>query len=240
MADGGSDGLGEVWRQVLAVQPAPSREVVLGCALVALLLVAIRPVWRRTRHVVTIAHEASHAAVARLSGRRLAGIRLHSDTSGIMVSVGRRTGPGMVLTVAAGYPGPSLLGLAAAAVLSAGHALAVLWGLLVLLAGVLLLVRNLFGLWSVLVAGAVVFAVSWELPGTWQSAFAYVVTWFLLLAGPRAVVDLQRERRRGRGVGSDADQLARLTRVPALIWVGGFLGVTLGCLGAGSWALLPI
>ena len=41
------------------------------------------------------------------SGRRLDGIRLHSDTSGLTVSRGKPTGIGMVLTAAAGYTAPS-------------------------------------------------------------------------------------------------------------------------------------
>jgi len=45
------------------------------------------------------------------------------------------------------------------------------------------------------------------------------MTWFLLLGGVRPVAELQRERRRGRAGRSDADQLARLTPVPAGAWV---------------------
>ena len=68
---------------------------------------------------------------------------------------------------------------------------------------------------------------------------AYVVTWFLLLAAPRPVVELQGQRRHGRGRGSDADVLARLTRLPGLVWVGVFLVVTVGCLLLGGSLLLP-
>jgi hypothetical protein len=67
-------------------------------------------------------------------------------------------------------------------------------------------------------------------------AFAAVGTWFLLLAAPKAVLELQRARRRRAAPDSDADQLARLTRVPALVWVGAFLLVDLGALVlGGSW-----
>ena len=64
------------------------------------------------------------------------------------------------------------------------------------------------------------------------------MTWFLLLAAPRPVVELQEQRRRGRGRSSDADVLARLTRVPGLLWVGLFLVVTVGCLVLGGSMLL--
>jgi len=69
----------------------------------------------------------------------------------------------------------------------------------------------------------VVFAVTWWLPLTWQMWFAYLVTWFLLFAGPREVVSLYAARRHRRARGSDADQLARLTGVPAAAWVVVFL-----------------
>ncbi len=224
----------DVWQQLTTVAPVPHDGLVVSTALVALGLVLTPALWRRTRHLVTIAHEGSHGVAALLGGRRLAGIRLHSDTSGLTVSKGRSSGPGMVLTAGAGYVGPALIGLLAALLLSRGYAVGLLWSLLVLLALLLLQIRNFFGLWSVLVAGGGLFAVTWWAPADVQLVVAYVVTWFLLLATPRPVVELQGERRRGRGRGSDADLLARLTRVPGLIWVGVFLVVTVGCLLLGA------
>jgi hypothetical protein len=144
----------------------------------------------------------------------------------------------MVATAAAGYVGPALAGLGAAYLLSRGYAVGVLWALLALLALLLLQIRNFFGLWSVLVAGAGLFAVTWWAPPEVQLLAAYVVTWFLLLAAPRPVVELQEERRRRRGRSSDPDVLARLTHVPALVWVGVFLLVTVGCLLLGGSLLL--
>jgi hypothetical protein len=139
----------------------------------------------------------------------------------------------MIAVLLAGYPGPALFGLAAAFVLSRGYAVALLWGLLAALVILLLQIRNLFGLWSVLVFGAVVFGVTWWGSPSVQSTFAHLLTWFLLLAAPRAVLELQHSRRRGRGRSSDADQLRRLTGVPALMWVGVFGLVTLACLALG-------
>ena len=232
------DPLSEVWHRVVTTQPPPSAAVVAGTAVVAAVLVLLPRTWRVTRHVVTIVHEGAHGVAALLTGRRLSGIRLHSDTSGVTVSVGRPRGPGMVLTAAAGYVGPALLGLGAAALLAAGHAVALLWAVVVLLALLLVQIRNWFGLWSVLVSGAVVLVVSELLPGQAQSAFAYLLAWFLLLSAPRPVLELQAERRRRRSSTSDADQLARLTGLPGLVWVGIFLAVTAGALvEGGRWLL---
>jgi hypothetical protein len=102
------------------------------------------------------------------------------------------------------------------------------------LALLLIQVRNWFGLWSILISAAVVFGVSWWLAPQAQSAFAYVLTWFLLLAAPRPVLELQALRRRSGARTSDADQLARLTKVPAVVWVVFFLAMTVGALGLGA------
>jgi hypothetical protein len=218
---------------VSAVVPAPPPWLVAATAVVAAVLVLVPSAWAVARHVGTIVHEAGHALVAVLTGRRLAGIRLHSDSSGVTVSVGRPQGPGMVAMLAAGYPAPALLGLAAAAVLGTGHVAALLWALVLLLLGLLLLVRNWFGAWTVLASGAAVFAVTWWLPGRAQSAFGYLVTWFLLLAGIREVLDLVVARRGGGARRSDADQLARLTHVPAGVWVAVFFLVAVAAAVAG-------
>jgi hypothetical protein len=231
----------EFWDSITSVQPEPSLRLVIGTGVVALLLIAWRPIWLYTRQVVTIAHEGAHGLIAALVGRKLSGIQLHSDTSGVTVSRGKPTGAGMIAVLLAGYPGPALFGLAAAFVLSRGYAVALLWGLLVALVILLLQIRNLFGLWSVLVFGALVFGVSWWGSAQVQTTFAHLLTWFLLLAAPRAVLELQRSRRGGQGRSSDADQLRRLTGVPALLWVGVFGLVTLACLAVGvMWSgVLP-
>lgn len=239
-AVGWHDGavIAELWSRVVAAQPLPAAPVVLATAGIAVVLVLVPWLWRVTRHLVTVAHEGGHAVAAVLSGRRLTGIRLHSDTSGLTVSRGRPRGPGMVVTLLVGYTGPALVGLGAAALLSTGRAVALLWGVLLLLALLLLQIRNLFGLWVVLVCGAGVFAVSWWLAPEQQFAVALTLTFFLLLGAPRAVLELLATRRAGART-SDPDQLARLTRVPAGAWVAVLVVVTVGAALAGVGLLLP-
>jgi hypothetical protein len=211
--------ISDVWQQVTSVQPTPAAAVVAGAAVVALVAVVVRSSWHVGRNVVTIAHEGGHALVALLVGRRLTGIQLHSDTSGVTLSRGHPRGPGMVATAMAGYLAPSLLGLGAAGLLASGHITALLWLTVVVLVAMLVLVRNAYGVASILVTAAAVFVVSWFTSAQVQAGFAYVFMWFLLFAGLRAVLELQRTRRRGRAPQSDADQLAGLTRVPGLVWV---------------------
>jgi hypothetical protein len=228
------------WDRVSATAPPLPTPWLLLSAVLATVLVLLPAAWGRTRHAVTIAHEGAHGLAALVTGRRLAGIRLHSDTSGLTVSAGRPTGAGMVLTSAAGYTGPGLFGLGAAALLGAGYAVGLLWALLGLLALLLVQIRNWYGLWSVLVTGTLVFAATWWLPAQGQSVFAHGVTWFLLLAAPKTVLELQAKRRRPGGApDSDADQLARLTGLPGLAWVGVFLLVDAAALVQGTrWLLV--
>lgn len=227
--------LSEIWSRATEQLPAPDQSVVWVTAAVALAIVCFRPTWRLSRHVVTIAHEGAHAVAALVTGRRLSGIRLHSDTSGLTLSYGKPRGFGMILTALAGYVGPGLVGLGAAFMLRQGYGVGLLWLLILVLALMLLQIRNWFGLLSILVSAVVLVGVSWYASTEWQLAVAYLVTWFLLIGAPRPVLELQAQRRRGKARTSDADMLAGLTPFPGLFWVGVFLVVTVGALVLGSW-----
>lgn len=228
----------EVWREVFTVQPEPPQWLVIAAGVAALAVVLAQGPWKLARNVVTIAHEGGHAVVALLSGRQLTGIRLHSDTSGVTVSRGKPTGIGMTLTVAAGYVTPSLVGLFGLLLLLNDRITALLWVTILLLATMLLLIRNVYGVVSVVGTGAVVFLVSWFTPAEVQAAFAYGFTWFLLLAGVRPVAELQSQRRSQPSPQSDADQLHRLTGLPGTAWVVLFGLVNLAALLLGGWLLL--
>jgi Peptidase M50B-like len=232
--------IAEIWRRAIAVQPPPAPVVVALTAVIAGALVLPRAIWPYTRMLVTITHEGAHGVAALLAGRRLQGIRLHSDTSGLTVSSGRASGPGMVATLLAGYLGPAVVGLGAVGLLIAGHSLGLLWLFVILLALLLVQIRNFYGFVLIVGCAIVLILVSWYLPATMQSSLAYVLTWTLLLAAPKPVLELIQQRRAGRAAHSDADQLARLTRVPASLWAGGFLMVNCAGLALGAVLLLPV
>lgn len=219
----------DIWDALRSVQAPPPWWASLVATLVAVGLVAHRSAWPVARNVVTISHEGGHALVALLTGRRLAGIQLHSDTSGVTVSAGKTRGLGMILTASAGYVAPSLMGLGGALLLADGRISTTLLLTTLMLALMLLMIRNLYGALSVVLTGALVFAVSWWAPTVVQSSFASVLVWFLLIAGPRPVWELQAKRRLGQAPDSDADQLAGLTGIPGLVWVGIFFAVTALC-----------
>jgi hypothetical protein len=228
-----------VLHRLIATGPAPPAWVVGVTAFASLVMVLNPSVWRLASKVITIAHEGGHALASVLSGRRLDGIRLHSDSSGVTYSRGKSTGPGLVLTGAAGYLTPSLLGVGAAWLLSARHLTAMLWLAVALLVATLIAIRNLFGATAVLLTAGGVLAVSWLASAAVQAGFGYLAAWFLLFGGLRPVLELPRRHRKGSGGTTDAGQLARLTRIPSAVWIALFVLVSLAALALGARLLMP-
>src|ERR1700722_18444779 len=188
--------LQHLWDRMTGTQPAPPDWVVAMSGAIALIVVLNGWFWHLTRNAITIAHEGGHALISLLAGRRLQGIRLHSDTSGETRSRGRPDGPGLVLTTLAGYLTPPLLGAGAACLLAAHHVVLLLWLVLVLLGAALLALRTAYGALAVLVTAAGVVAVTWLAAAKVQAGFGYAAAWFLLLGGVRPGGELQPSLRR--------------------------------------------
>jgi hypothetical protein len=230
--------LPDLWGRLVGTQPDPDLWVVLATAVAALAVIVPHNLWRISRNAITIAHEGGHGLVALLTGRQLTGIRLHSDTSGLTVSRGKPHGLGMILTAAAGYTAPPLLGLGGAALLGDGRITLLLWVATALLVAMLVMIRNAYGALTVVLTGGAFLLVSWLAGPQVQAAFAYAVVWFLLLGGVRPAFELQMKRSRGGAGDSDADQLSRLTHVPAGMWLFLFHTVSLcSLMGGGRWLL---
>jgi len=230
---------GEVWRRATSVQPAPSPGLIALTALVAFVLVVLPSIWPYTRVMITITHEGGHAFAALLTGRKLQAIRLHTDTSGLTISSGRPRGPGMVIMLLSGYLAPALVGLGAVGLLLTGHSLGLLWLLMIVLGLMLIKIRNLYGVVVIIVCSAGLLAISWYASAATQSSLAYLITWILLLASPKPVLELIAQRRRHRTPRSDADQLSQLSNVPAGLWLTGFLVINSAGLLVGTALLLP-
>ncbi|MCH5672744.1 M50 family metallopeptidase [Streptomyces gilvus] len=236
--DSTASSLASLWDRVFGTQPDPDLWVVIATLVAALAVTVPHTVWRVARNAITIAHEGGHGLVALLTGRTLTGIRLHSDTSGLTVSRGKPHGMGMILTAAAGYTAPPLLGLGGAALLAAGHITLLLWLATALLLAMLVMIRNAYGALTVVLTGGAFLLVSWLAGPQVQAAFAYAVVWFLLVGGVRPAFELQAKRMRGGAGDSDADQLSRLTHAPAGLWLFLFHAVSLcSLIGGGRWLL---
>lgn len=227
----------QLWADV-TTQVTPTLATALIPGAVVLLTLAIPQLWSIVRHVVTIAHEAGHAGVATLLGRKVRGIRLHADTSGLTTHYGSVKRLPLALTSFAGYPAPAVLGLGAAALLGAGYANALLWVAVVVLVLVLVQIRNVYGFFVMLVAIGGVGWLAWSGSDPLRVGVAYGLTWLLLLGSVRAVVELHTSRKVSAGRSSDADALAKSTRIPGLVWVAVFWLVTVACVVGGAWLML--
>jgi hypothetical protein len=232
-----ADAWGSIWHDATTQVTSPAAAAWWSLAVVVVILV-VPQLWHAARHVVTIAHEAGHALVATLLGRKVSGIRLHSDTSGLTTHVGSTKRLPLALVALAGYPAPALMGLGAAALLHAGYALALLWIIVVVLVIVLVQVRNVYGFMVTLVAAAGIGWLAWAAANAWRIGVAYGIAWLLLLGSVRAVVELHGSRRAAGGSGSDADALARSTRIPRGVWVAVFWLITVACSVAGGWLMV--
>jgi hypothetical protein len=211
-------------RRIGEIQPRLPAGTSLGIGLAALVAVAFPPTWMFVRYFTVMAHEGSHALVGSLWGFKIKGVRLFwKDAAGETEPDGEGN---HVPPLFVGYLGPSLFGLAAAKLISIGHSIAVLWLTLVMLFILLALVKNVFGLLTILIAGVVIYDFARYGTVTHQTMAAYGVAWLLLLSGVRGVL-----RRWDQAV--DAQNLEGLTQVMpetfAKIWlVGAILAVFIG------------
>ena len=231
------DIIDRLWADVTSHVVATQTAALWPLAAVVVAL-AVPQLWHVVRHIITIVHEAGHATVAALLGREVRGIRLHADTSGLTTHAGSTKRLPLALTAFAGYTAPAVVGVGAAALLHFGHAFALLWVAVLLLVVVLVQIRNLYGFVVVVLAIGAFGWLAWSAPDAWRVGVAYGVAWLLLLGAVRAVVELHGSRRGAGGGGSDADALARLTRVPGVVWVALFWLVTVACALGGAWFMV--
>jgi hypothetical protein len=175
------------------------------------------PLWRFSQHAITVVHEGGHALFGLLFGGKVSRIELNADGGGgTMVAI---KGAGRILTLLAGYLGPSLVGFSGAQMLVHGfEPRSVLLLSLVFSAFVLVLTRNLFGL--LVAAGTVglLWVVAIRSPQPVQLGFAYVWVWFLLMGSTRKIPDLYWSMLTKTGT-SDAERLETHTHIGDVVWL---------------------
>jgi Peptidase M50B-like len=197
----------------------------------ALGLVAFDAGWQVVRHFTVMAHEGAHALIGLLLFRNIGGIVLHRGATGA-TNVGSVGGPSGFLIGLSGYLGPSAFGLGAAKLIQLRLSEVTLWGLLFLLALLLIALRWSFGIISVLVAGGIVFVIWRFAPMTVQVVASYSITWLLLLSGVRRVIEV--------GASSDDGAALRgITHLPGGVWFALWLAATLAAVVAGGLMLVP-
>ena len=220
------EAIGSVWNA--RIDPVGGAGLAVALA-VGLALVLPRQLWRWSRWWLTTLHEAGHAVVGRLTGKRIHSIHLHAGSGGTTTTVGRggwRSVPGTV----AGYPFPAWVGAALLATALTGW----IGPLLVVAAAVatllLLRARNLRAVlaYGAVTAGAatlVWWAAGNALPESAGVAIAALGT-LSVLGALRALLE-ERHARRRRGQRTDPSILAQSTGLPASAWWSIMLLVTL-------------
>lgn len=193
----------------------------------------IEGIWRLARHISVIAHEGAHVVAGWSVGHRVTSVKLNRDATGETTT----RGPGgrfrSVIIGFAGYLGPSLFGLAAAFLIALDQITIVLALALACLAIILILIRNFFGIISVVLNGAVIYLVLRYGKPEAQAVAACALSWVLLFAGVRWVLI--------HGTGAqDAIILKQATHIPRFVWVILWLMITVAALWVGGHLLIRL
>jgi hypothetical protein len=202
-------------------------------------LVAAVPLWKITKHVITVAHEGGHAIFASLLGGGVEKV-----TMGLGGGSTYTKGGGWFTTIFVGlfgYLGPSLWGLIGGWMLVHGVApKSVLVTSLVMLGVLLLSIRNLFGFLLVPAIGYGVWATVAHGSADVQKTVAYALMWFMLIGGVRSIPGLFRVVRAVGMKEPDTANLKRATWLPQLFFVALFLVGTVVALVYGGKMLLHV
>ncbi len=221
--------LGQAWqRSQPGPVPATDDAVLAGVGFAVLAAVAVPPLWRRVRVGVTVVHELGHGLVGILCGRRFTGLVLRADMSGHAVTVGPARGPGRVISTWAGYPAPAVVGALLIRAAGTGWPGPVLGLATLVLVVSLVRVRSLYTAVVMLALIVATGAVWWWGSAELRGAVLLGVGVFLLAGAWRHLGALVT----APSPSSDAGVLARLTRVPAWLWVLSFAVV----LAVATWS----
>lgn len=178
-------------------------------------LTAMRFAWKVVRYACTYLHELAHAIAAVLMGGNVQSITYQPDASGLArfslpMEFGRAR---LVIAAGAGYAGPGIAGVATVAAIVGGAEEYWMLGAAIFAgAGMLLLVRSLWGaVYSAGLAGLLIFLVV-RLEGQWMAWTAGVWAGVLLAGGVRGALIQVRERDL---TNTDAWQIGGILHVPA-------------------------
>ncbi len=203
-----------------------AESVAIGMFMLAVVLPP--PLWAVVRGIQLMAHEGAHAIVGSGEGGRVTKVELKANGKGLTEVVGGQAAS--VSIPLAGYFGPSAFGLAAAALITQGLAVLVLWIAVALLVILVFSVRNAFGVVLVLGTGYLLLSVARSGLARAETVTAYGLAWLLLWSGVRNVL--------GRNVGAkDAGILRELTGLPEVLWFLVWLAGTVAAMVYG-WRML--
>lgn len=221
----------ELVQQQPGTGPVPLPQLVAApTGLLVLIAFVTEGIWRLARHISVIAHEGAHVAAGWSVGHKVTRVTLNRNATGETITLGKdRFRP--VIIGFAGYLGPSLFGLTAACFIALDQITIALGLALVCLAIMLILIRNFFGVISVVLNGVLIFLVLRYGTPEVQAVAACALSWFLLFSGVRWVLM--------HGTGAqDAINLTQATRIPRFVWVIFWLAITVAALWVGGHLLI--
>jgi hypothetical protein len=199
--------------------------------------VAAVPLWRFTRHTITVAHEGAHAVLGMFTGVKVGRVTLSSGGGGSTGFPPKIPWMADLLITVAGYLGPSAVGLSGVFLLLHDQAETELWISLGLLAFLLFRMGNPLGFVAVIGTGVVLWYVATHWSNSAQLAFCYSWVWFLLMGGTRTIPALFWAVHWGDS-GSDAAVLQGLTKLPDIFWLTVFWLASMAALVYGGVRLL--
>jgi len=216
---------------VPVVAPAEPPSYAMAFTGLGIALVLVLGLWEIAGHTATLAHEGAHVVGSIIFGHGVSGVSIDYEDGKHVGGTMPATSFFSVLAAVVGYWGPSLFGLLGAALLVHGSVTGVLWVFLLLLVGLLLFVRNLFGGLIVVATGAVFYLTLTYGSAQAQTVVACSWVWLLLISG--VVFAFEHFRH-----GTDYGILSRQTLVPGFVWATFSVVVALGALWyGGSWLL---
>ena len=214
------------WADALVARLAPTASAssltvpaLLTVLAVALVAVAVPPVWRVVRLAVTLVHELGHAGVGVLVGRRFTGFVLRGDMSGHAVTHGPARGAGRVAATWFGYPAPAVVGAVVVWLAGRGWAAPVVSVVLAVLVLAVARVRSPLTLLVVLVAIAATGLLWWRRDDVVQQQVLVGTGVVLVVGAWRHLAAVLRDHSRS----SDPGVLATLTHAPRVVWNGSFV-----------------
>lgn len=218
--------------QLGQVQAHPSVSLAVLMAIVGVAAALVPGVWHVIRPITAMAHEGAHATIGSALGREITRMEFKFNGDGATHHTGADDSTVILFPAAfIGYLGPSAFGVGAAALIRAGHIVAVLWIGLAGLVVLLFLAYKSVGVVLVIAAMALLLLLLDSASVRAQVLTAYAITWFLLVSSVRIIAE------HGKDAG-DAGILHQMTGIARSFWPIPWLLGALAALVFGATLLL--
>lgn len=220
----------EIWNFIQEPTFIGSQWVLLVLLTVGGIIAAAPLSWSKTNLIATWVHEIGHALAALLLGRGVKRIVIHKDGSGYTEHTGENKKIRLFLITLIGYPFPSIVGWGLVASIASGKNHIALVVLLVVSGLVLLLQRSLISL-SLTISILIFLLILTQAPASAVTYILTAVAGYLLIASPKTIIALHETRKMNNKLKqethSDAKDLAKLTKIPTIIWEIMFMSISL-------------